>query len=179
MKKAGIVVSVSLCLILLSTSAFAWGLVHKSFGQTVYVPVSVSESVPGKHRTITRVNIANTDPVTPITVVAVEVYDHDGKFVEDLLAGSEPRTLYPLDDPGSPGTNNTGFTIRPPLLDFLPGSPSVRVIWEAERRVIPALISSFVLFIVNDSAVHTGGETIAVMSLSTRVIEERRGHRRP
>jgi len=38
MKKLGIVISLSLCLILLSTSAFAWG--NRVTGQTVYVPIS-------------------------------------------------------------------------------------------------------------------------------------------
>ena len=65
MKKMGIVVSLSLCLLLLSTSAFAWG--DRVTGQTVYVPIDYHQNFP--------FTVSVEDPCPPCTLPPPEVCD--------------------------------------------------------------------------------------------------------
>ena len=185
MKKAGIVVSLTLCLILLSASAFAWDTVHRSFGQTVYAPAWRNFAGKTKYNTNSVVLIRNIDPDSEITIVSAKLYNHTGLFLKDYLATSGPITLYPLGDstniPPCTGTsigvtcegkNNIGFWIAPneikdPPLVLL-GRPSVVIVWVADEKVIPPLITTTVFAY---SEIIKG--TVGIMSVDSRVIQER------
>jgi hypothetical protein len=174
MKKAGFAISVVLCLVLLTTTAFAFGVVKKSIGQTVFVGVTANSSPLTGSFTISRVIIRNDDPNTPITIRAVELYDHDGFFVQDLLAAG-PQILYPLGDPNNP-PNNINFSIGPGTFggiipDTDGGRPSILVTWDAPTPVVPPLIGA-VLSILEPGAT-TPFRLLGLSIRPGKVIKER------
>ena len=130
MKKAVFFVSIALCLILLSTTAFAWGEIKRSKGQTVYVPATSTE-VAGQ-LTYTRVIIRNIDPNNSITVNSVSFYDPNGGFVQEFLA--EPVTV-------GPWKSISDFIIfGDPIYPSDAGRPFFVVEWQADNWVIPSSI---------------------------------------
>lgn len=68
-----------------------------STGQTVYVPVYANVFVGSKSHSFmlsALLSIRNTDPKFPLTVMAVDYYDSNGKMVRSYI--KEPLELKPL-----------------------------------------------------------------------------------
>jgi len=111
MKKAGIIVSLFLCLILLSTSAFAGGIGKRVTGQTIYVPIDYHQNFsftilvdqpcppctlppcppcpPPVPSTVSQISnsrliIRNLDLDNSLTVTSIRMFDPYGVPVEEF-----------------------------------------------------------------------------------------------
>ena len=134
MKKAAFFVSIALCLILLSTTAFAWGEIKRSKGQTVYVPAT-SIKVGDHQYSYTKVIIRNVDPNNSITVNSVSFYNPNGGFVREFL--DEPVTVGPW---GSLSDILISGLLGDPIYAHDEGRPFFIVEWQADNWVIPSSI---------------------------------------
>ena len=68
-----------------------------SKGQTIYVPVYSNIYVGDRAlqwQLSANLSVRNTDPANPITVLAVDYYDSEGKLVDNYL--SKPKQLNPM-----------------------------------------------------------------------------------
>jgi hypothetical protein len=143
MKKTVILLSVALCLILLTTTAFAAQPVRKSIGQLVFVGASYidlsymrgSEFID--QFTTTKLLIRNLDPERPITLLSVKFFGPDGALVHEYV--DDPIVINPF--------IVAEFVTSFPVLGIPPfeegaGQPYFLVEWEASRRVNEPLISA-------------------------------------
>ena len=135
MKKAALFVSIALCLILLSTTAFAWGEIKRSKGQTVYVPAT-SIKVGDHQYSYTKVIIRNIDPNNSITVNSVKFYDPNGDFVREFL--DEPVTVEHWESLSH--ILISGLLEGDPIYAHDEGRPFFIVEWQADNWVIPSSI---------------------------------------
>ena len=176
MKKAIVFLSVALCLILLSTTAFAFGpKVKKSRGQTVFVAAAYSDlsykkdDVTINQVCVTRLIIRNTDLDLPITVNSVAFYDPDGNWVKEFLESPVlPVLINPL---ASITFLASGSTLGVDPYDIDGGRPCFLVEWEANRPTNVPSISGIVLILRPDG---NWVEFLAGMSGTGIVIEEKR-----
>jgi len=147
MKKRAIFVSVLLCLVLATGTAFA---LEQSTRQTVYVPAGYTDSsdygpdgeLLKKRVTITQLNIRNTDPDRNIKVTSVKFYDPDGQLVKEYLAETEV-----LGSLASVTYNAEPSILGIPPYDRYHGRPSFVVKWKAQEKVVPPLIEGVVIVI--------------------------------
>ncbi len=157
MRKAVVLASVIVSLVLVAGLAFA-GSVVKSSGQTVYVPASFFGYDGGMM--VTRMVIRNTDPENAITVNSVKYYSHDGIQLYEYLI--QPITIGPFYSKSFKTTNDEF------LHDMNDGRPFFLVEWEAEKRVIAPRIGAGIATI-NLST----GEVTSLSSVGGYVIKDK------
>lgn len=164
MKKIGIVVSISLCLILLSTSAFAWGWVKKSCGQTVYVPGFAAEKFPDEFG-FTRLIFRNVDPDRTVTITSLAGYNNVGEFVQEFLVEG-PVPVEPWHSYSEIRMRDFPYVVPPHV-----GRPFFILEWEANGRVITPNITGQVTMIGYSSSPSPG--TRNMVFVPGIVIEEK------
>jgi hypothetical protein len=147
MKKLSFLISLFVCIALVSTPALGGGI-KKSIGQTVYavathicalVPDPVTVPVPCLLTFNTRIIIRNVDLHYPITVYGVTLYNPDGELEEEFLTDPvviESKTAVTYGIPHYPDFSDI------PYWNILGGRPSFIVKWRAERPVHPPIITS-------------------------------------
>ena len=174
MKKTVILISVMLCLILLTTTAFAFQPVKKSNGQLVYVSaayIDASYMRDGEfinQFTTTKLIIRNIDLERPITLLSAAFYGPDGALVHEYVGA--PIVIDPL--------RTAEFVTSFPVLGIPPfeqgeGLPCFLVEWEADKRVNEPLIEADI------SKVRLDGDFIEFLSSSRVegiVLQEKRRH---
>jgi len=177
MRKAVILTSVILSLVLVAGLAFA-GSVVKSSGQTVYVSASffeiVSPTNPDSWVMVTRMVIRNTDPENAITINSVKYYSQNGEELYDYLNDEQPTPNGPI-DPIGPITIDPfcskSFKTSSVLFDPHPvneGRPFFLVEWEAGKRVIAPIIGAGI------ATVNPGtGEVTSLLSTGSYVIKDK------
>ena len=134
MKKATVLVSVAMCLIVLSTTAFAFGTITRSKGQIVYAHASYVAFIDSESRLIIR----NPDPDTAIIVNSVQWGEPDGKVVYTFTHAADgstfPRVIEPyasISVKADPSTLPIGVERWHPKF----GRHFFLVDWEADRIV--------------------------------------------
>jgi hypothetical protein len=137
MKKVSTLISLLVCIVLVSTPALAGGF-KKSIGQTVYAPANHNcYFIFGDPCTLSinsRLVIRNVENHA-ITIDEINFHDPDGEFVVGLL--EEPLVLQ------SSASATFAMPSAYPYWDVLTeGRPSYIVRWTAERRVHPPIITS-------------------------------------
>jgi len=172
MKKVGIVLSISLCLFLLSTSAFAKGQVKESCGQTIYVPAKAQEG-PGLAGT--RLEFRNLDRDGTITITSVGGYDKFGQLVQEFLTEDVP--LDPLESWARPSilSKKSDDSLSRYAHKRYEGRPFFLLEWEAPWKVVsPNAQGSFFIIGPPPEDPNIVAELKAIYFFSGIVIEERR-----
>ena len=156
MKKATFLISLIVCMVLVSAPAFGDGF-KKSIGQTVYAAASHNCYFPDplpeppelQNCTLsvnTRIFIRNVNQNQSITITEFAFFDPSGAWAGDywyLPVVINPLSSFTFAMPGDP--NPSGFFI--PYWGPRDGSPSYIIKWTAEGRVHPPLITSSTVFI--------------------------------
>ncbi|UCG93434.1 MAG: DUF3124 domain-containing protein [candidate division WOR-3 bacterium] len=128
-----------------------------SNGQTVYVPVYSQIFTGDRDRLLylsLTLSIRNTDPDFPITVVAVNYYDSNGKLVikfveKPILLDALASTYYTIKESDKRGGAGPNFIVT----------------WKAERKVTAPVIEAVMI--------STRGQQGISFTSSGRVIKEK------
>jgi hypothetical protein len=145
MKKVTFLISVVLCLVCFSATAFASGPPGKKHkGQTVYVPAvhndfsyyDGSGELIFRQMGITRLIIRNIDPDNSITLISVNFHDPEGELRLEYI--QEPEIISPFASVTYLATPSvTGL----PLWDRNEfARPSFIVEWKAKKKTHPPII---------------------------------------
>ena len=157
MKKVTLLISLIVCMVLVSAPAFGGGF-KKSKGQTVYVPAShncqwpywkdgayLVHPIDPDHCSMTtnsRIIIRNVDLKHSITVTDLIFHDPDGQPDEDLSSRDMDEEIPAL------ASKTYALPADTPYWSvFFEGRPSVIVKWTADRAVHPPSISSAIVIV--------------------------------
>lgn len=125
-----------------------------SSGETLYVPVYSNVYSGPKANPLQlaiMLNVHNTDPEHAITIVQVDYYDSNGKFVESYI--KKPVTLKPF--------NHTYFYLKEYDTRGGPGANFV-VKWRAEKKVNQPIIEALMFGTKAGISFTSSGQIITV-----------------
>ena len=133
MKKVTVLVSVAICLIVLSTIAFAFGTITRSRGQIVYAHASYVAFIDS----VSRLIIRNPDPDTAIIVNSVQWGEPDGKVVYTFTNAADGSTFPRVIEPYASISVKADPSTLPGVERWHPkfGRHFFLVDWEADRIV--------------------------------------------
>lgn len=129
----------STILLVLLVPAFVWGESGKelSSGETLYVPVYSNVYSGPKANPLqlaTMLSVHNVDPKNSITILRVDYYDSNGKFIESYI--KKPIDLKPF--------AHTFFYLKEYDVRGGPGANFI-VKWRAESKVNQPVVESLML----------------------------------